>query len=309
MICFIALIVFGILGIFSATHRIIAKEALDCVLRRVTFRKCTTGLDKRLKSQITGKLMRKSPRTAKIIYKNFELLSWFFTVLLIWSIIQTGISGYNYAVYGNCNGKTNGEEFCLFDPAGKGKFSTFLTNYSGHMVFPDIDDDPSIGPKDAPVTMIEFGCFRCPYTKKAEASVKQVLEYYGDKVHFVFRDFALSDRHPHAEVHAEAANCAIEQNKFWEFHDYLFETQETMESHTTEGMKILAKEFGLNTTQFNQCVDERRYKQEVENDLIDGIKAGIYGTPTFFINNKTIVGPRDFKTFKKVIDKELEKWD
>ncbi|NQV08440.1 thioredoxin domain-containing protein [Candidatus Woesearchaeota archaeon] len=309
MICLLALIVFGVLGIFSATHRIIAKEALDCVFRRVTLRKCTTGLDKRLKSQITGKLMRSHPKTAKTVYKNFEIISWFFTLVLIWSLIQSGISGYNYAIYGNCNGKTNGEEFCVFDPAGKGKFSTLASNYSGPVVFPDIDDDPSIGPKDAPVKIIEFGCFRCPYTKKAEETMKQVLDYYGEDILFVYRDFALSENHPHADVHAEAVNCALDQEKYWEFKNYMFETQTTMESHTVEGMKKLGEEFGLDTQKFNKCIDDRDYKEEVENDLIAGIKAGVYGTPTFFINNKTIVGPRDFKTFKKIIDEELEEWD
>ena len=113
MICLIALLVFGILGIFSASHRKIALEAFDCVFRRLTIRKCTSGLDKRLKSQITGKLMKKSPKIARFTYRNFELISWFFTIILILSLVYTGIGAYNFAMYGNCHGK-NSQEACVY---------------------------------------------------------------------------------------------------------------------------------------------------------------------------------------------------
>ncbi len=114
MICLIALVVFGILGIFSVTHRQIAKEAFDCVFRRVTLRKCETGLDKRLKSQITGKLMRKSPRIAGFTFKHFEAISWFFTILMIVSLVYSGIGGYNFIMYGNCNGEDS-QEVCVYN--------------------------------------------------------------------------------------------------------------------------------------------------------------------------------------------------
>ena len=114
MICLLALIVFGVLGIFSATHRKIAIEAFDCVFRRVTLRKCESGLDKRLKGQITGNLMRKSPRLAKGIYKHFETISWAFTIVLVASLVSTGIGGYNYLMYGNCNGETS-QEACFYE--------------------------------------------------------------------------------------------------------------------------------------------------------------------------------------------------
>ena len=114
MICLIALVVFGILGIFSVTYRKIALEAFDCVFRRLTIRKCTSGLDKRLKSQITGKLMNKSPKIAKFTYKNFELISWTFTIILVMSLIYTGIGAYNFVMYGNCNGE-NSQEACVYN--------------------------------------------------------------------------------------------------------------------------------------------------------------------------------------------------
>lgn len=113
MICILALIVFGILGIFSATHRVLAKEAFNCVFRRLTFRKCTTGLDERLKSQITGLFMRKSARAASFVYKNFEIISWMFTIILIVSLIFSSISIYNLAKYGSCDPHSTN---CIFNP-------------------------------------------------------------------------------------------------------------------------------------------------------------------------------------------------
>ncbi|MDD5177837.1 MAG: hypothetical protein PHT54_00970 [Candidatus Nanoarchaeia archaeon] len=116
MICVIAMVVFGILGIFSVKYRTIAKESFDCVFRRITLRPCTTGLDERLKGQITGKLMKRSPKIAAFTYKYFEVFSWLFLILLIGSLVYSGISAYNLIAYGNCGGP-DPEDFCVFDPS------------------------------------------------------------------------------------------------------------------------------------------------------------------------------------------------
>ncbi len=115
MICLIALIVFGIMGIFSVGYRKLAKEALDCVFRRITFRKCTSNLDERLKSQIVGRLMVKRPKLAEKVYKNFEVISWVFVIIFIMSFAYSAYSVYNLVVHGNCNGP-NSSGFCIFNP-------------------------------------------------------------------------------------------------------------------------------------------------------------------------------------------------
>ena len=114
MICIIALVVFGILGIFSAAYRKLAAEAFDCVFRRVTFRPCHSGLDKRLKSQIVGSIMKRSPRAANFTYKYFEVFSWTFLILSVASLVGIGISVFNYVEYGNCNGP-NSSAFCVIN--------------------------------------------------------------------------------------------------------------------------------------------------------------------------------------------------
>jgi len=114
MICIIALIVFGILGIFSATHRKIALEAFDCIFRRITIRPCNSGLDERLKSQIIGRLMGRTPKFARFSYRHFEAISWLFTILMVVSIIYTSLGIYSYVMYGNCNGE-NSQEACVYE--------------------------------------------------------------------------------------------------------------------------------------------------------------------------------------------------
>lgn len=308
MICIIALVVFAVLGVFSVRYRPLAREAFDCVFRRITLRKCESGLDKRIKGQLTGKVMKRNPLTARWLYRHFELLSWIFIIVLVVSLGYSGVSLYNFALYGNCNGKTNGEGFCLFDPQGHGKFSTAETGYAEGIVFPEPGENPSVGTPGAPITIIEFGCYRCPYTARAEPVVKQILETYPDEVYYVFRDFPLEESHVGADLHAEAANCALDQGTYGPYRDLLFARQTTMLNHGHDGLIALAEEVpGIDLDVFEDCLRSRKYRDDVLQDFEDGVKAGVYGTPTFFINNRTLVGPQPFDEFQDIIEDELAK--
>jgi len=108
MICIIALVVLGVLSIFSAKYRKPAKESFDCVFRRITFRTCKTNFDERIKGKITGKIMIKSPKIAGFIHKRFEVISWIFVIIFIVSLLYSGIGIYNLIVYNNCNGDDGG---------------------------------------------------------------------------------------------------------------------------------------------------------------------------------------------------------
>ncbi len=122
MICIVALVAFAILGIFSAKYRSLAKEAFNCVFRRLTLRSCETGFDRRMKAKIIGKLLARSPKTAGLVFRNFEAISWIFTILMLASIVLSAQGVYNYAVYGNCNGP-HSSVFCIFNPEGSGNVS------------------------------------------------------------------------------------------------------------------------------------------------------------------------------------------
>ncbi|MBW2987031.1 DsbA family protein [Candidatus Woesearchaeota archaeon] len=311
MICIIAAIVFGVLAIFSASFRPLAKEAFDCTFRLVTFRKCKTNLDDRIKGKIVGKLMKKSPLTAGLVFKYFNVLSVIFVILFFASLAYTGYSTYNYIQYGNCYGPEDTGGFCIFNALEGEHFSELQKVYDGEIIPPDVDDDPGIGPEDAPVTIIEFGCYSCPYTRDAQPVVNEILEQYEGKIRYVFRDFPIEQLHGSASVHSEAANCALEQgqDKFWEMHEKIFDEQEACGGgnvHPDDHIVDAAQRIGLNMLLFHQCMNSHKYMEEIEKDFDEGIKAGVSGTPTFFINGRTIIGPKPIKAFQKIIDEELE---
>jgi protein-disulfide isomerase len=165
------------------------------------------------------------------------------------------------------------------------------------------DDDPSMGPKDAPIQIIEFSDFECPYCKRGADAVQKVTEHYGDKVHLVFRDFPLSF-HKKAKLAAEASQCANDQGKFWEYHNKLFVSQRKLNKEDLLGY---ARDFGLDLKAFESCLDTGKYSQEVQKDMNDGSAAGVKGTPCFFINGIYLSGAQPFESFREIIDEELNR--
>jgi len=162
----------------------------------------------------------------------------------------------------------------------------------------------SRGPKNAPVTIVEFSDFQCPFCKTATATIKQVLDKYPDKVRLVFRDYPLASIHPQAPKAHEAARCAADQAKFWEYHDVLFERSPKA---TLQDLKQYAQDLKLDATAFDQCLDSGKYAAEVDKDFQEGVGLGLTGTPSFFINGKQIVGAQPLAAFQKVVDGELAK--
>jgi protein-disulfide isomerase len=163
-------------------------------------------------------------------------------------------------------------------------------------------NSPSKGPKSAPIEMIEFSDFQCPFCLRADPTVQEVLKTYGDKVRFVYRNYPLPN-HPAARPAAEAAACANEQGKFWPYHDLLFANPSKL---SDADLKQHASALGLNTAQFNSCVDTHKPKGLIDADVKAGEEAGVNGTPAFYINGRMISGAQPFDVFKKIIDEELQ---
>lgn len=159
------------------------------------------------------------------------------------------------------------------------------------------------GNKNAQVTLIVFSDFQCPYCKRHEPTMDQVLREYGDKVRVVFRHFPLS-LHPYAQKAAEASECAGEQDKFWEMHDKMFGNQSAL---TIDDLKKYAKELKLNESKFNDCLDSSKYAAKVNQQAAEAQAAGITGTPGTFVNSELVKGAYPFETFKQLIDRALGK--
>lgn len=180
-----------------------------------------------------------------------------------------------------------------------------------------IDDDPVRGNQDAPITIVEFSDFQCPFCARFQIqTLPLILEQYVEtgKVKFVYRDFPIQNSHPNAMPAAAASECAHEQNKYWEYHDALFENQGVWNKVDIASAVTIFKEFAaeldLNQDQFINCLDSGKYIEEINNDLKDGRDYGVTGTPGFFIGNEEngfvkLNGAQPFEAFKNIIDSQL----
>lgn len=161
-----------------------------------------------------------------------------------------------------------------------------------------VADDPSFGNPNAPIQIVEFADFECPFSREESLVIRELTLRFPDKIHFVYRDFPLQDIHPHAFRAAEAANCAADQDKFWPMHDKLYQNANRL---TDADIKRYALETGQNIAQFNACLDSRKYKAEIDQDYADGVAAGVKGTPTFFINGARVPGAIPLGLWEQIV--------
>jgi protein-disulfide isomerase len=166
----------------------------------------------------------------------------------------------------------------------------------------NIGSDHIQGSINAPLNIVEYGDYECPYTGMAYPIVKEIVRQFGDKIYFVFRNFPLKDIHPHAQNAAEASEAAAAQDKFWEMHDYLFEHQKALgKSHLLE----YAQKVGLDIERFKQDMSGHVYASLIEESLNSGINSGVEGTPTFYINGVRYEDSWDFGTFSATVKRHL----
>ncbi len=163
---------------------------------------------------------------------------------------------------------------------------------------------PSRGVATAPVTIVEFSDFECPYCGGLFPTLKQVEKNYPQTVRIVYRQFPLSNLHPHAMKAAEASLCANEQNKFWEFHDSMFGNQREL---SIADLKQRAVDLKLDTQAFNQCLDSGKEAAAIQTDIQEGARAGVSGTPAMFINGRFLSGNQPYSEIKDVIEDELQR--
>ena len=179
---------------------------------------------------------------------------------------------------------------------------TSVANGSGEADV-ETEDDPSIGSHEAVLTIVEFGDFGCPYCGRASYSVRRLASKYGDQVRVIYRDFPVTDIHPQAQLAAEAAECAHEQGKFWEYHDKLFQNQDDFDY---EDLGNYARQVGLDVDSFADCLAEERYRDEVTEDFAAGVAAGVKGTPTFFFNGTRVQGAIPDELFEMIVEAYLD---
>ncbi len=159
-------------------------------------------------------------------------------------------------------------------------------------------DDPRIGSDDPKVIIVAFEDFQCPFCREAVPIIKQVLETYGTDVQLIFRDFPLESIHDQAFSSALAANCAMEQGKFWEYHDQLYARQDEL---SPTAYRLIAESLNLDMTLFNKCYTTEKYRVEIEQDYQTGLELGVVGTPTFFVNGQLYQGVLPFDYWETIL--------
>lgn len=159
-------------------------------------------------------------------------------------------------------------------------------------------DDPSMGPADAKLTIVQFADFGCPYSAQESYVVRAIAQQYPDDVRIIYRDFPIVELHPGADLAAQAGSCAHEQGKFWEYHDLLYRNSGDF---TEDALIDYATRVGVNMRTFQACLQSGKYEEEVIQDMSDAVTAGVVGTPTFYFNGEIVSGAIPFGIFDDIV--------
>jgi protein-disulfide isomerase len=309
MACIIALIVFGIMGIFSASHRALAREALDCVFRRVTFRPCNTGFQEKIKGKILSKIITRSAFLAKMVNKHYEILSWIFFILMMGSTVWTLSGVYNFYVYGSCNG-LNATSFCAFDPSGANNKITAVGDGSTCGIVPKIEQNvtlknvdlssfptKNIGSKD---TIVFIGCYACDYSRKAYPDIQKLVK---DKnANYIFAHYPAKGDTMFLADAGYAVRKIYGDDAFWKLNDYLF-TADKNYILDKANLNTILTSFGFDAKKVNDFANAPETKILMDNEIKELDKTNMYGTPTIFINGKAFVGPKPYRVYRSAINK------
>jgi hypothetical protein len=289
VLCVIAFVVLAIMSLFSAKYRPLAKEAFRCVFLKMTLRPCESGLDQKIKMKVVSGVFDRSPAAGQFVNRHFEILSWIFVILTFASFILVAQGVYNLYLYGTCDPVH--PEQCL------------VTGVLGQPICPNSFEGIDVGPDNASVTIIEFGCFTCPYTKASEDAVRDILSRYNGSVRYVFKTFPIPT-HDNSMLAAEASICANNQGKYWEYREALFGNQSSVVNEGKPFLVTLASDMGLNIPQFSSCLSSNATAQQVALMQEEGYKSNVHGTPTFFVNHRYVANAADLE---QIVQQELAK--
>ncbi len=303
MFCFLALAIFSIMGLFSATHRELAKEALGCVFRRITFKPCNVDLKAKIKGKLVGKLLKKSVTGAKLLNKYFEVIAWLFVLISLGSLGWVIYGGYNYYYYGSCNG-LNSSGFCAFDPSGSNnETSTISTTCS--LENPTVDDltlkDVNLSlftnknDNDAEDEVVFIGCYSCEFSRNAYPDIQKLIDK--NDINYYFAHYPAKDPDDYL---SKVSYCAQKEDKkkFWSLNDRLFEENEE-DIHVSSFVNDILEDVGYDEKIIEECMEDPLTEDGIKIQVAEIEKTHIYGTPTVFINEKALVGPKPYRVYKK----------
>lgn len=304
MFCIIAFVVLSIIAIFNVSYRQLAKEAYDCVFRRITRRPCNTGFKEKMKAKIVGKVLNRSTLIARLLNKHFEVLSWLLFITTIASLFWTGKGLFNFYMYGSCNG-LNKSGFCALDPKGEnnkvssaggscGTGEGNEKNVTLANVNLDLFPQKNTNSKDK---LVLIGCYSCDYTRKAYPLIKQLISE--NQVNYTFAHYPVKDETLYL---LPIGYCAYKQNStnFWQLNDQLFENSKE-DIAKRDFVDTLLLKNGYSIEDINSCINSPETQSAVVERRIELEKTNIYGTPLVFINGKGLVGPKPYRVYERIL--------
>jgi len=302
MFCIVAAIILSILGIFSASNRQLAKEALDCVFHRITFRPCTTGFDEKMKAKILGRVITRSEKTARFLNKNFEALAWIFFVIFLSASVMFVRGLVLFYTTGSCNG-VNSTTFCVFDPTGENTKTSSATNGACPVPTNPTGTSLTLQNVDLSIWPVEnkgnanqivfIGCYACDYTRSAYPKIRELVDQFGPE--FYFGEYPTRLK---TDTLSRMGYCVYQEDpvKYWQMNDILFsEDVALLEDEST--IRSIINDLKLDTDKVEACIANPVTETRVQQLFTEIRKTNFYGTPTIFINGEPFVGPKPYRVY------------
>jgi protein-disulfide isomerase len=300
MFCIVSFLVLSILGIFSASNRELARESLDCVLRRVTLRPCNTGFDEKMKAKILGVVIVRSEKAARFINRFFEPLSWVFFVAMLISLVFFVRGLYLFYATGSCNGE-NSTAFCIFDPTGANNQTSTLAacpvpttpaQLKLNIENLDLASMPTLNPQaDQKILMI--ACYHCEYSRKAYPMIRELVDRY--HVGLTFIHYPVKET---TDKFSKISYCVnkLAPDKYWGFNDRMFEG-EAKNLDDDKYMEKLLSDSGVDPAAVKTCAADAATEAVVKTQMDQIVKTGFQGTPTVVIKDEIFVGPKPYRVY------------
>jgi protein-disulfide isomerase len=301
MFCIVSFVVLSIMGIFSASNRELAREALDCVFRRVTFRPCNTGFDEKMKAKILGVVITRSESAARFLNRFFEPLSWAFFAVTLVSLVFFVRGLALYYVTGNCNGESS-SAFCVFDPTGANNktsqvsaacpIPTTKEQLKVNIQSVDLKALPTFNPQ-ADENIIMIACYHCEYSRKAYPMIREIVDRFDVGLTFVHYPVKES-----TDKFSKLSYCVnkLAPDKFWEFNDSMFEG-EAANLDNDAYLDGLLTQAGVDQALIETCTASSETETIVKDQMEQIVHTGFTGTPTVFIKDEVFIGPKPFRVY------------
>lgn len=302
------------MGIFSSTHRALAREAFSCIGRRVTLRPCDTGFQEKIQGQLMGWLMNRSVPLARFVRKHFEVLAWVFFILTVWSLFATAQGVYNFYFYGSCNG-LNAASFCVLDPTGSnnaisgidigedlmpppcGEGGDTGTGYLSNLPLTLANYPVRVGDAVNTVTMI--GCYECKYTRETYPTIRRLIDTYEPTFTFIHHPTKATTGYLTA-----VTQCVYEAsagNEWLTVVDGFFAAPAEALHEESNAYDIVARA-GFDREAIAACAAAEGRADRVFDQRQEVVNTGIYGTPLIFVNDTPIVGPKPYRVYRHLLD-------